>query len=324
MRRIAVTLMLPLLAIGLLASCLAGCGGSPAQSAASPAVTVSGAFGKAPSITIPAQKATKTLTVKTVIHGTGPVLGKTDAFIGNYAIYIWSGTAHRLAQSSFAPAQHPTLFAGQLLPGLEKAVIGQKIGSRVLAVIPPKEAFGTAGNPQVGIKGTDTLVFVVDLIKSFKGNASASGQQVSSGGGALPKVTAATGAAPKIKVPSSKPPAKLETKVLLKGSGPAIKANQTVVVQYVGALWRSGKGNGTVFDASWKRDQPFSFVIGSKPSQVIPGWDSGLVGQTVGSRVMLVVPPAQGYGKTGNSQAGIKPTDDLVFVVDLLGAFSAA
>jgi len=316
MRRFAVTLIFPLLAIGL----LAGCGGSPAQSAAAPAVAVSGAFGKAPSITIPAAKATKALTVKTIIHGTGPALGKSDAFIGNYAIYVWSGTAHRLAQSSFTKHE-PTLFAGQLLPGLEKALIGQKMGSRVLAVIPPKDAFGTSGNPQVGIKGTDTLVFVVDLIKSFKGNASATGQQVSSGGGALPKVTAATGAAPKIKVPSSKPPAKLVTKVLVKGSGPAVKANQTVVVQYVGALWRSGKGNGTVFDASWKRGQPFSFVIGKKPSQVIPGWDSGLTGQTVGSRVMLVVPPADGYGKAGNTQAGIKPTDTLVFVVDVLGAF---
>ena len=312
MRRFAVTLIFPLLAIGL----LAGCGGSPAQSAAAPAVAVSGAFGTAPSITIPAAKATKALTVKTVIHGTGPALGKTDAFVGNYAIYIWSGTAHRLAQSSFKKNE-PTLFAGQLLPGLEKALIGQKMGSRVLAVIPPKDAFGTSGNPQVGIKGTDTLVFVVDLIKNFAGNASATGQQVSSGGGALPKVIAAAGAAPKIKVPSGKPPAKLVTKVLVKGSGPAIKANQTVVVQYVGALWRTGK----VFDASWKRAQPFGFTIAANPSQAIPGWNTGLVGQTVGSRVMLVIPPADGYGKTGNSQAGIKGTDTLVFVVDVLGAF---
>jgi peptidylprolyl isomerase len=316
MRRFAVTLILPLLAIGL----LAGCGGSPAQSSATSSVTVAGTFGKNPAITIPAAKASKALTVKTIIHGNGPALGKTDAFVGNYAIYIWSGTSHRLAQSSFS-LHEPTLFAGQLLPGLEKALIGQKMGSRVLAVIPPKDAFGPSGNPQVGIKGTDTLVFVVDLIKNFAGDASATGQQLSSGGGALPTVTATAGAAPKIKVPSGKPPTKLVTKVLVKGSGPAIKANQTVVVQYVGALWRSGQGNGKVFDASWTRGQPFSFVIGKKPSQVIPGWDSGLTGQTVGSRVLLVVPPADGYGKAGNPQAKIKGTDTLVFVVDLLGAF---
>jgi peptidylprolyl isomerase len=275
---------------------------------------VSGSFGKAPVIKIPTQKAASGLTVKTVIHGTGPALAKTDAFVGNYAIYIWSGTAHRLAQSSYTTA--PTLFAGQLLPGLEKALVGQKMGSRVLAVIPPKDAFGKSGNPQAGIKGTDTLVFVVDLIKDFAGNASATGQQVTNGGGSLPTVTA-TGSAPTIKMPSSKPPTKLVTKTLVKGSGPAIAAKQYVVVQYVGAIWKGGK----VFDASWKRNQPFGFTIGATPSQVIPGWDKGLIGQTVGSRVMLVVPPADGYGKTGNSQAGIKGTDTLVFVVDILGAF---
>src|SRR5215467_866613 len=313
MRRIAVTLVLPLLAIGL----LAGCGGSPAQSSTTSSVTVSGGFGKNPAITIPAQKASKTLKVKTIIHGTGPALGKTDAFVGNYAIYIWSGTAHRLAQSSFK-SHEPTLFAGQLLPGLEKALIGQKMGSRVLAVVPPKQAFGTSGNPQAGIKGTDTLVFVVDLIKNFAPNASATGQQVSSGGGALPKVTASTGVAPKIKTPSSKPPAALVTKTLVKGSGPAIAKGQTLVVQYVGAIWKTGK----VFDASWKRGQPFGFTIDASPDQVIPGIDKGLTGKTAGSRVMLVVPPADGYGKAGNAQAGIKGSDTLVYVVDVLGAFS--
>ena len=312
MRRIAFTLLLPLLAIGL----LAGCGGSSASLAASPGVTVSGAFGQTPTIKIPAKKATSSLTVKTVIHGSGSTLTKTQAFVGNYAIYIWSGTSHRLAQSSFT--EHaPTLFAGQLLPGLEKALVGQKMGSRVLAVIPPKDAFGTSGNPQAGIKGTDTLVFVVDLIKNFPSNASASGQQVSSGGGSLPKVTATPGAAPTIKVPSGNPPTKLVTKTLVKGTGPAVKKGQTVVVQYVGAIWKTGK----VFDASWKRGQPFGFTIAANPSQVIPGWDKGLVGQTVGSRVMLVIPPADGYGKSGNSSAGIGPKDTLVFAVDILGAF---
>jgi len=291
MRRIALALMLPLAAIGV----LAGCGGSSPSLATTPVVTVSGAFGQAPTIKIPTEKASHSLTVKTLIHGNGSTLTKTQAFVGNYAIYIWSGTSHRLAQSSFTSHQ-PTLFAGQLLPGLEKALIGQKMGSRVLAVVPPKQAFGTSGNPQAGIKGTDTLVFVVDLIKNFAPNASATGQQVSSGGGSLPKVT----------------------KTLVKGSGAAIAKNQTVVVQYVGAIWRSG----TVFDASWTRQQPFGFTIAATPSQVIPGWNQGLVGQTVGSRVMLVIPPADGYGKSGNSQAGIKGDDTLVFVVDILGTFS--
>ena len=63
------------------------------------------------------------------------------------------------------------------------------------------------------------------------------------------------------------------------------------------------------------------FAVGATPSQLIPGWDKGLVGQHIGSRVLLVIPPADGYGKTGNPQAGIKGTDTLVFVVDVLGAY---
>jgi FKBP-type peptidyl-prolyl cis-trans isomerase len=319
MRRIAALLVLPLLAVGVLAGC--GSGSSSATSPASAGVTVSGSFGQAPVIKIPAAKAGRALAVKTVIQGSGPVLHSTDTFVSNYAIYVWSGTAHRLAQSTFGttthPASSPQLLGGQLLPGLEKALIGQKMGSRVLAVIPPKEGFGTAGNPQVGIKGTDTLVFVVDLIKNFAGNASATGTQVSSGGHGLPTVTAAAGAAPVIKMPASKPPTKLVTKTLVQGNGPVVTKGQTVVVQYVGAIWATGK----VFDASWNRSQAFGFVIDATPSKVIPGWDQGLTGQRVGSRVMLVIPPADGYGKTGNAQAGIKGTDTLVFVVDILGAF---
>ena len=52
-----------------------------------------------------------------------------------------------------------------------------------------------------------------------------------------------------------------------------------------------------------------------------PGWDEGLVGQTVGSQVLLVVPPDKGYGTTGSSDGAIKGTDTLVFVVDILDAY---
>ncbi len=53
---------------------------------------------------------------------------------------------------------------------------------------------------------------------------------------------------------------------------------------------------------------------------VVKGWDDGLVGQTVGSRVLLAIPPELGYGKTGNEDAGISGTDTLYFVVDILAA----
>jgi FKBP-type peptidyl-prolyl cis-trans isomerase len=316
MRRIAVLTALPLLA----AVALAGCGGSSSSSASSPAVTVTGSFGKAPVVKIPSEKAADKLKVTTLVRGNGQALGKSDSFVGNFAIYLWSGTSHKLLQSTFSTGT-PTLFSGQLLPGLETALVGQKMGSRVVAVIPPADGFGKTGDPQAGIKGTDTLVFVVDMIHDFGAKASVSGHQVSAGKG-LPTVSDTTGAAPTVKIPSGKAPTTLVSKVLIKGTGPAVAEGDTVVVQYTGVNWRTGQ----VFDASWKHGtdgEPFGFTIGASPSQVITGWDKGLVGQTVGSRILLVVPPADGYGKTGNSQAGIKGTDDLVFVVDILGTFNA-
>ena len=155
MRRIAV--LVPLLAIAVLAGC-------SSSATATPNVTVSGRIGATPAVSIPAKAAGRSLTVKTLVHGSGPTLAKGDAFIGNYAVYIWSGTSHRLVQSTFASKSPQPLLAGQLLPGLRQALVGQKMGSRVLAVIPPADGYGKNGQAQAGIKGTDTLVFVVDIV----------------------------------------------------------------------------------------------------------------------------------------------------------------
>ena len=95
---------------------------------------------------------------------------------------------------------------------------------------------------------------------------------------------------------------------------PVVTAGQTISVHYTGVVYDGGKQ----FDSSWDRGQPADFVIGK--GQVIAGWDEGLVGQTVGSQVLLVVPPDKGYGADGQPAAGIKGTDTMVFVVDILGA----
>jgi len=73
-----------------------------------------------------------------------------------------------------------------------------------------------------------------------------------------------------------------------------------------------------VFDSSYASGNLLNQPVGK--GQLVPGFDKGIVGQTVGSRVLLVLPPAEGYGKAGNTQAGIKGTDTIVFVVDILAA----
>jgi len=327
MRRLLAITVIPL----LVCLVIAGCGSSkPSASASSSSsaaannsnanasVKVTGAFGATPAVSIPKLKANNKLTVKTVIQGPGPTVTKSDAMAANFVLYFWDGTSNSLKANTFT--SNPTVIGGTMLPGLETALIGQKVGSRVLAVIPPADGYGTAGNSQLGITGTTTLVFVIDVIKSYPDTASASGAQQSNGGGTLPTVTAHTGSAPTITIPANSPPSGLVTKTLIKGSGPKVVKGQYVIAQYTGYIWRTKK----VFDSSWSSGSPFGFVIGASPEQVISGWDTGLAGQTVGSRVMLVIPPKDAYGSTGASQAGITGTDTLVFVVDIIDAFKPA
>ena len=319
MRRAAAFVFIPLLASVALAGC--GSSSSPASSAAAASdtytsVTVSGGFNKAPTVTIPKVTGSGTLLTKTLIQGTGATLTSSEGMIGNYVAYDWSGKTSKLLGSSYTQGT-PSLFVGQLLPGLETALIGKKLGSRVLAVIPPADAFGSTGNSTQGIGAKDTLVFVVDMISTF-GTGSVSGTQTSSGGGSLPTVVppASSTAGPTIKInTSAKPPTQLQVKTLIKGTGATLKKGDDIAVQYNGYIWRTGKS----FQSSWSTaNQPFTTVIGE--GQVIPGWDTGLVGQTVGSRVLLVIPPADGYGKPGSPSAGINGTDTLVFVIDILAA----
>jgi FKBP-type peptidyl-prolyl cis-trans isomerase len=319
MRRILALIAIPLLACVV----LAGCGSSSKSTAsasssssagANTSVTATGAFDKAPKVTIPKAKPGSSLTVRTLIQGNGTTLTKTEALAANFVLYFWQGTSSSLKANTYTSS--PTVIGGTMLPGLESALIGKKVGSRILAVIPPSEGYGTAGNSQLGITGSTTLVFVIDVLKAYSNTAGATGTQVSNGGGTLPTVSAKSGAAPTMTFPSSGPPSALVTRTLVKGGGPKVAKGEYVVAQYAGYIWRTKK----VFGSSWSSGSPFGFVIGATPEQVIPGWDKGLVGQTVGSRVMLSIPPAQGYGSSGASQAGIKGNDTLVFVVDIIDA----
>jgi FKBP-type peptidyl-prolyl cis-trans isomerase len=313
MRRIAAAVLAALAACAV----IAGCGSSP--SSANAAVTVSGSFGKTPSVTIPTEKASTNLVVSTPIEGSGAKLKSGYDPLADVALYKWSGTKHSVLYSTFSTG--PQVIPAQLgLPGLATALKDARLGSRVVAVLPPRYGYGTSGETQLGVKGTDTLVWVIDLLQQYSAKQSAAGHQMSTGGGALPTATAKAGQAPAITIPTTTtPPASLSVTTLIKGSGPKLTTGETVVAQYVGAIWRTG----SVFASSWPSTQQpagqlFGFQIGGN---VIQGFSQGLTGVSVGSRVMLVVPPSLGYGPAGgNASAGIQKDDTLVFVVDVIGS----
>ncbi|HWD81117.1 MAG TPA: FKBP-type peptidyl-prolyl cis-trans isomerase [Kribbella sp.] len=128
------------------------------------------------------------------------------------------------------------------------------------------------------------------------------------------KVTSDFGQKPTITHREGDPDKQLVTEVLKEGDGPEVKKGELLTANYLGQIWRDGK----VFDNSYDRGAPSSFPIGV--GGVIAGWDEGLVGKKIGSRVLLSIPSDKGYKSEGNSQAGIKGDDTLIFVVDLVGA----
>ena len=127
----------------------------------------------------------------------------------------------------------------------------------------------------------------------------------------LPTVSGSKGTKPTLAFPDAEAPADLEIQVLDAGDGQIVEHVDTIVCNYLGQIW-----DGQAFDNSFDRGQPLSFQIGV--GMVIRGWDEGLVGQRVGSRVLLSIPSELGYGSRGVPQAGIKGGDTLVFVTEIL------
>lgn len=97
---------------------------------------------------------------------------------------------------------------------------------------------------------------------------------------------------------------------LTAGTGPAPKAGDTVTVHYTGWLT-----DGSKFDSSVDRDEPFAFVLGT--GQVIQGWDQGVAQMKVGDKARLTIPPQLAYGEGGYPGA-IPPNATLIFEVELL------
>ncbi len=310
-----------LLSASVLASALvlSACGEESAtapSSAALSAVTVEGADAeKAPTVQVKTPLEVTRTESKVVTEGDGAAVAEDD-LVSIQAVIV-NGRDGKVAHSTWESGAVPLdLGAEELFASFRSQLPGKKVGSRVLITSTPTDAFGDQGNESLGVKADDAVVFVVDLLAASKVLTQAEGTAVAPKKG-LPTVTMNEGKPATIAVPKgAKPPTKTVVQPLIEGKGAKVAKGQTVRVAYTGALLK----NGSVFDSSASRpEQPyFDFPIGGQ--QVIKGWDNGLVGQKVGSRLLLVIPPADGYGTAG-SPPKISGTDNLVFVVDILAAF---
>jgi FKBP-type peptidyl-prolyl cis-trans isomerase len=103
----------------------------------------------------------------------------------------------------------------------------------------------------------------------------------------------------------------LKVEDLVVGTGPEVKSGDTISIHYLGTLT-----DGTKFDSSYDRGQPFETQIGV--GMVIPGWDQGIIGLKVGGKRRLTIPYQLAYGEEGISGA-IPPKAALIFEVELIG-----
>jgi FKBP-type peptidyl-prolyl cis-trans isomerase len=307
---------------GLVTASLAACTSAPASGDCTPAasgsvsdsVNVSGEFGVEPTVEFAAPLSVDATqrTVEITSEKREQFVEPGDEVTANFVLY--NGTTGEKLTGSFADG-NPAVFQADeaaFLPGLVKTFTCAAPGDRLTGVIPPADAFGANGSPNLAIAAGESLVFVVDVISIAASVATGEPQPPVDG---FPTVSLAENGAPTVTIPDTEPPTELQIAVLKKGDGATVGEGDAVRLQYQGMNWNTK----TVFDQSWGKE-PVSFTTNG----VIEGFGAALVGQTVGSQVIVVIPPDLGYGPVGgNAGAGISATDTLVFVIDILGTTAA-
>jgi peptidylprolyl isomerase len=284
----------------------------PATTSDISSIQVTRGAGETPKVSVPTPFSVPSSTRRVLARGTGPLVKAGQRVTVDY-LGINGTDGHQILSSYGGKSPSFVLDPRQAMPGIVTSLVGVPVGSRVLAALAPKDAYGVQGQPAAGIGPTDTIVVLIDVKAARTVLEHATGTPVAPKAG-LPTVKVSASGQPSISLPKGSPPVDLVVQPLILGKGTKVAAGQQLRVQYLGVIWPGGRE----FDSSWRRGEPATITVGR--GQVVAGLDRGLIGQTVGSRVLLVVPPDDGYGAGGNASFGVRGTDTLVFVVDILDA----
>jgi peptidylprolyl isomerase len=256
---------------------------------------------KVPTVTFPAGIDSKIIETKVLSKGTGPAITGSQ-FIDFEFVQGSGATGVVTAHSKFDGTDEQSQYLGGKT-NLCGALAGVTEGSRVALVVPSSimsagQAVASAG------------VFIFEIKKVYLPHAVGDEQANQNG---MPTVIRATTGQPTIRFSNASAPTKLQVATLIKGWGPKVAANKNekVTIHYTGWVWSSH----IKFDSSWDNKVPAQFALAS--GSLIPGMVQGLDGQTVGSQVLLVIPPSLAY--KSQAMQSIPANSTLVFVVDILG-----
>lgn len=172
----------------------------------------------------------------------------------------------------------------------------EPIGSEIVLTLPGS----TLG------EGANDVVLYVQTLEELPTAATGEEQKPVDG---MATVTLDESGAPTITIPDGDAPTETVVETLKKGDGPVVAEGDLVTVQYRGVKW----SNGEEFDATWTNA---AFPAQFATTGVVTGFKKGLEGQTVGSQVLIEIPPADGYGASEGHELA---EETLVFVVDILG-----
>ena len=308
-----------------LAVSLAACTSQPANPAdcvplftsgdASSQVQATGSFGAEPTVSFPTPLVTDGDQVTELTAGTGAPM-----FAGQIVDFqvtaLNAQTGEVITSSSYEKSNPVRRTIGEGADALGGLLQCAAVGSRLAATTTIRAVFGEQGiDPQYGIGVDDTIVVVLDLQRGFLGKANGTDQFPQPG---FPAIALTPSGRPGITLPNQDAPTDLQIEVLKQGAGATVKEGDTVVLHYTGLLWDTK----TVFDSSWDRGMPTSFPAVSlddvASGGVVPGFATALIGQKVGSQVVVVIPPEFGYPE-GSAPQSIPVGSTMVFVFDVLG-----
>lgn len=224
-----------------------------------------------------------------VVEGQGDRLRSDEPVLVHYRLE--SATTGELIDQTFGGLPKAYLLTPEEMSlELYDALVGTRVGSRVLLL--------AAGDEEAAVAPT---VLVADILPT-----DAQGAPVEPRAD-LPAVEIDDDGVPQVEIPETDPPVELEVQTLIRGSGGQLDSDSAVVVQYTMVRW----SDGTVVDSTWDAVGPRAFSL----AETITGWNVGLAEQTVGSRVLLVVPPVSAFGdRPGHDLSG----ETVVYVVDIL------
>jgi peptidylprolyl isomerase len=274
--------------------------------------TATGAFGEKPTLTFPATPP-PSLQRQVLVEGTGPAIEDGDWLVTNYLGQIWNGAVF---DNSYDRGATSAFQLGSVVPGWNVGLVGVPVGSRVLLSLPPADGYGSAGNSSINVTGTDTLVFVIDIVGAFGpdagGQTDAVAQPPLPADG--PQVTGALGVEPALTVPSGAPePTASTVTVIAQGTGPAVADGQ-VLAQYVAVGW-----DGSALGSTWPiagQPLPSAGSPNSGPQQLpvaAGGPFEKLAGVPVGSRVLVQIP-----GTPADPASGSPAQPSVAAVIDVL------